>query len=656
MARDGLLGRALDYAEDRLGWKLVEGSQLGALEEAQEKLGFFVEEANELAYGVMDYLGGRPHEMKPERRKRLAQRSRRALREDPLARAEAMLLSNFAFGRGVSKPQCASKKVQAVVDEAWEDPVNVRKLTGFEAQRHRSDELKTQANLYPVAFVKNGRVRVGFLDADLVQDVVCDPDDDELPLYYVVADRKLRWNFETHQYEDVPQNTGGMPRIVYWPHWRHVEGAAREAAENGEQPPPGPKAADLGEGTVEHIRINRIGRTQFGTPPWAASLRFFSAMNQLTEAHVAMAQAKSAWIAKRTVRGGPKAVVEAANSILTQTGEIAASSFSGPAAGTPRSLAAPVAPGSVWTENDASKLEALNLSSGAGEAATTAQIVRAPIAAAAGFGQHYLGDASNANLATATSLELPALMNVQAWQETFEGIFRWFVDYVIQEAARSGKLGGLAGVSTEEDATPVERMALSELRLSEDEERSELERRTSEDLSYTFEMPYPGRRNLPDVLSTVTSVAQAYDPAGVNVPLRRALLYFFARDGLGADDPARWVDEILPEEAQYLPGSPADPVMQAMNQPPPEEGGGGPTGPSGGATPTDEKSKHGERTGNPRKAEKGMAEAMIVDPDIRDLVRSTDAELDRMWREVVEDPAVKAAIAASAPSANGSGG
>ena len=122
MARSGLVGRAVDYAEDRLGFRMVEGSHYEALEEASEKLGFFIDEAGELAYSTLDYFAGRPNEMRPERRNRLAARSRRALREDPLARAETDLVANFAFGRGVAKPTASDEKVQELIDEAWMDP------------------------------------------------------------------------------------------------------------------------------------------------------------------------------------------------------------------------------------------------------------------------------------------------------------------------------------------------------------------------------------------------------------------------------------------------------------------------------------------------------------------------------------------------------
>lgn len=673
MPRQGLLGRTVDLMESRLGVTVERAERVQALEESATALQNFAEEASDLGYMALDMLGGRPHEMRPEKRARLAARSRTALREDPLAKAEATLLANFSFGRGVAKPQCVSDKVQEIVDEAWDDPVNQEKLTGFAAQRHRSNELLTGANLYPTAFTRKGRVRLAFLDPDLIIDVITDEEDDELPLWYVGRRRRTKWNFKEHRYDITDElKDGGLPKVVYYKHWRHVEDAEREAEADGRTFDT-PDAADLRPGLVNHVRINRIGRTQFGTPPWAATLRFFSAMNQLTEAHVAMAQARSTWIAKRVVRGGPSSVAAAANNVISQTGQLSASRFFAtrrdPDATTTqgqdppnseRFPAAPPMPGSLWVENEQDRLENLNISSGAGEAATTAQIVRAPIAAAAGFGQHYLGDASNANLATATSLELPALMHVEAWQQMFQGdVFGWFIDLVIQEAVRAGRLGGRAErLPLAECETEAERKPLDRLVLTEALDKAEMERRTGEDLSYTFEMPYPGRRNLPDVTSAVQVIAAGYDPAGVNVPLRRKLLYFFARDGLGADDPARWVDDVIPEDALALPGASALPAQQSGGALPPvltpgEPGPGGVPvgpGPSGGAVPSDALSRYGERTGVPQGPSGGVQEAFLP-PDLREPLARMEADLDVMWKNVLEDPAVSAAIAASAPAA-----
>ena len=230
-------------------------------------------------------------------------------------------------------------------------------------------------------------------------------------------------------------------------------------------------------------------------------------------------------------------------------------------------------------------------------------------------------------------------------------MFRWFVDLVIQEAVRAGRLGGLAErPALEESEGPAERLTLSELRLSEADERAEMEARTGKDLTYTFEMPYPGRRNLPDVVTAVTSLAQSYDPAGVNVPLRRELLYFFARDGLGVDDPKRWVEEILPKDAKMLPGAGIplglDAEGKPLPAPPPEPGG-----PTGATGPTDAKSQYGERTANPATRTGAMAAGLIEGLSDEELL-AIERELSGEWERDVVSPAVEAALAASS---NGTG-
>lgn len=564
----GLLDSVATFAEERFGTSLIDREELTGLRESAWQFQQFREEASELAYNALDHFTGRGPVMRPGERNRLAQRSRNALLRDPLAGSEANHLANFGFGKGVATPDAEDERVQEVIEEGWTDPVNEEKLTGFSAQRYRSNQLLTDANLFPTAFLRNGKVRLGFLDADRVIEIICDEEDDERPLWYVYEEpRKSSWNFDADRWDLFGEgrtagasNDGGVkPKVVYYPHWRNVEDVSRERLAAGMEPLEIPPREKLGTGVVFHLAINRIGRSQFGTPPWARTMRFYSAMNDVVESHVAMAQAASSFVAKRVMKGSPEGITRAANAILTQTGEIGAARFgTGDPPGdlygaSPFGTPAP-APGSFAIENETHKLESLQLQSGAAQAQQTTSIVRAPISAASGFGQHYMGDASNANLATATSLELPTLMTVEAWQEGFAQVNRWFTALLIQTALRAGRFGGEKKVPEEAEK------ALSELHVSEAEERADAEERTGIKLDYKFAMPYPGRRNLPDATTTFTSAIGAIDPSGQNVPFRRAMLLWFAQHGLQVDDPRSWVDDVLPEEA-------ADAIArQAMQQ------------------------------------------------------------------------------------------
>lgn len=553
-----VVAAAMRLAEDRLGVSVMPARQAERLRVTEQQFDVLANEAEDLAFHSLDYFSGRPTEMRRERRKRLAQRSRIALMEDPLAGAEAQLLGDFAFGKGVSVPTARDDKVQEIIDAAWTDANNEEKLTGYNAQRKLSNELLTSGELFPTLYTSGGKVRCGRLDADIVTNVVPDPEDRLRPLWFIALDRKFAWDYDNDRPKFDANLAAGKPKVKYWKHWRNVDDAIKEREEGlGEtaddlELPPSEKIA---AGVVYHVSINQTGEQLRGNPPWARSLRFFTAMNVLTEAHVTMAQAASSFIARRSMMGTSKQIAKAAASVLTSVGELGTSALQRaeryddrPEPSTqpfvnPMNSPAPVAPGSWFNENQASKLEPLSLNSGAGQMAQTAQIVRAPIAATSGFGQHYLGDASNASLASASTLELPATMHIGAWQENFESLYRWFTDRAIEAAVKEGLLGGMDGF----DGKPM-----SEMRLHEADDRAAMASRTKTDLSYEFTMPFPGRRQLTDIVSMVAEISQSQDPMGMNIPLRRRLMRIFF-ENIGVDDVARAVEECIPDDG--LPGA-----------------------------------------------------------------------------------------------------
>lgn len=662
--------------ESWTGMTIAPVREVGQLRESFGEMGFFLDEVEDMAATVMDYVGGRPHEVQSAHRRRLSQQSRIALIHDPLAGAEATLRGNFAFGKGISSPQANDPDVQKVIERAWKDPNNERKLTSYEAQRHRSNEMITSANLFPTLYIKNGRVRVGFRDADDVTDVVTDPEDDETPLFYVVRKRKVEWDYATGMYRPVLgyEVENGTEKVWYVEHWRNVKDLEEWAQETGEDKPERPPADHMLPGEVEHFRINRIGRSQFGVPPWARTMRYYTAMNALTEAQVQMRQGAASIIAQRVKKSGPRDILKSVSQTMNRAGQLGAASFrrhaeGGPPSATgdgtypgPSEAAKPPPAGSWWEGFEHDRLEAVNLRSGAGEALADSQIVRAPISAASGFGQHYLGDPSNTNLATATTLELPTLMEISSWQETFEQVFRWFTDRVIEAAVQSGQLGGMIAESETFDLRP-----LCELNMQED--KAELEARTGKDLSYSFQMPYPGRRNLPDVTAAVASTLITLDPAGQNWKLREIMLDFLLRHGFETEDPAHDVEEIVKEgkrvqkeEEAREQKEQAERLEQFGSQPTIP-----PTGPESGGSEEGEgeegSSQYGEsrkRTPPPRemgggpRTREALLEAVTVGGEeaSRKLMAALVADARTTWTQALADPGL---LTRGRPNGNGNG-
>lgn len=651
-----IVKRLSDAVQDFTGITAIPVRERERMRVVEREYGELASEAGELAYHSLDYFGGRPSELRPERRRRLAQRSRIALMQDPLAGAEAQLLADFAFGKGVSPPTANDPKVQDIIDAAWSDPINEQILTGYQAQRKLSNELITTAELFITLYVKGGKVRVGRLDPDLVVNVVPDPENRNIPLWYVARDRNYTWDFDTDQPSFTDTAVGDQIQVKYWPHWRNAADAladrARFGTEDDEAPLEEPPASKLAKGLVYPVAINQTGEQLRGTPPWARSLRFMSAMNVLTESHVAMAQAASTFIARRAMKGSPNQIQKAAMSVLSQAGELGASAWR-PGSGfnvggnaepdtqpfTAPGAPAPFPPGSWWNENqDASTLSALNLNSGASQMTQTAQIVRAPVAASSGFGQHYLGDAQNANLATASTLELPATMRIGGWQEFFEALYRWFTDRAIEAAVQAGQLGGAEGYPNQ---TP-----LGEMRLQEADNRAEMEKRTGKDLGYKFSMPFPGRRQLPDVTTFVQLIAQSMDPNGVNIPLRRILLQF-AFEQVGIDDVSGAVEECIPEKGlvggigpQSGGGS-----FAAKAAPTPADGeaeGVGSTGAAAGAAASDPaagQQPYGAKSGTP------ALESLVMPADALEALKGLSGSTDALFSSLIGEQTIAKVLA-----------
>lgn len=651
----GRLQRVAEAFEERVGVAIRPAHRLRELETREEEFASFAAEAEELGLQMLDYFGGRPSQLRPEKRKRLAQRSRIAFRVDPLAGGEAKLLANFALGKGVTPPTARDTAVQEVIDEAWTDPNNQDKLTGFFAQRKLSNELITTANLFFTLYEANGRIRVSRRSQDRVIDIIPDPEDEGRPLWYLIEQVPFHWDFDQDM-ADVTR-VAGPPKKLYWPHWRNVEDARMEREQfpvEGEadwkEPPPEKTAA----GVVYHVAINQLGDELFGTPPWARTLRFYSAMNVLTESHVAMAQGAASIIAKRTMVGTPNQMVKSAGSLLAQTGEIGTrgAELSGGKRFAPDG-ADPIPPASWWGETDTDKLEPIKMDSGAGQMIQSSQIVRAPISAASQFGQHYLGDPSNTNLATASTLELPTDMNVSEWQEVFEQIFRWFTDRAIEAAVKAGRLGGR--VKTDG------MRALGELRLQEAEDRAEMEKRTGKDLGYEFQMPYPGRRPINDVATLVDTTLSVFDPNGENIPLRKQCLRYLFTHAFELADPSHAVEEAITDDAEPVGPkgkgrAPEPEVLGPDGQPIPRDDR--PTAAPGDKLEPDQRSRYGERrktqaTG--KSTEELILEAEWVPEELRSAVANLSAANGDLFTKYVTDPGVLAALTLDAPAANGNG-
>ena len=573
--------RLQEVFEERTGTSLVSQDHLAMLEASDTERRALQKELDLLGWYVLDYVGGQPGELRATERRKMAAQARMVWIQDPVAGASVDLTNEFVFGRGVPKPKAADKKVQEVIDEAWDDADNKLVLTTFPAQCALCTDLMLQSNLFILFFEgDDGKVKLGLLDHDAVEDAVRDSQNRLRILYYVARKRTYGWDYNMDRPNvkaAMSAQDPGKPRVYYYQALAATDSDTGMIETNDPTPPPN----KLGTGLVYHIAINKGAEQVFGTPAFRRVVKWMAALNDFMAARVDLTQAAAAFIMKRSIKGTPNQVAKIAAQAVSRRSDLAAVSIDDPNAGTilpgPR-------PGSILNDSDAVTTTPFSVSTQASQAQQDAQMIRSQIAAATGWPQHYLGDQSNANLATASALELPVIKRVEAIQELFEGLFRTFIDRAIQKAVDDGVLPT--------ELTAEERAALKKKNPAEEQDPTDAdtggqlgeayegqtadEEATERDLSYEFSMPNPLKRAMADLINAVANIARTFDPNNTNLELSRVLLSVAFSQGLDLPDAASAVERILPEG--YI-----DPMIALQAAMGGGGGGGGGQPPPGGA-------------------------------------------------------------------------
>jgi hypothetical protein len=672
--------RLQEIVEERTGKTVVDREYIALAEASDVERRAMQKELDLLGWYVLDYISGSPQEVKPTERRRMAAQARMVWVQDPVAGANVELSCNFIFGRGVPKPKAADEKVQEVIDEAWDDPDNKAVLTTYPAQVALCVDLMLQSNLFLLFFEgDDGKIKLGLLDHDSVEDAVRDSSNRLRVLYYVARRRDYAWDYDNDRPSIkalMSQQDPGKPRVMYY---QALAATDSETGELDSKDDPAP-TEKLGEGLVYHIAINRGSEQVFGVPAMRRIVKWMAALNDFMAARVDMTQAAAAFIMRRTVKGSPQQVANIAAKAISRRSDLAATSIDDPSMGIvqpgPR-------PASILNESDAVKTEPFALNTQAAQATQDAQMIRSQISAAT-WPQHYLGDQSNANLATAASLELPVTKKVEAWQELFEGLFRTFIDRSIQKAVDAGTLPtqltpeeraklkskkpenqvpGAPGITppgapaqTEPPSSMTEPSTngngAGPTALSAGYEgQAEDEEDTERDLSYEFAMPSPLKRQMADLINSIANIARTFDPNNTNVELSRTLLGVALGQGLELADPAAAVERILPEgyvdplvAAQMSGGGPPPPPGAPPGGPPPLIPGPnmfGPGGPPPGEGPDANQNPYGAQgqSTNFQDNQGQVYEAALTEPQ-RELLDLWEAELGELVDSMLAEASV----------------
>jgi hypothetical protein len=181
---------------------------------------------------------------------------------------------------------------------------------------------------------------------------------------------------------------------------------------------------------VYHVAINKRGKR--GASELEAAYDWIRAHKSFMEDRATLNRA-AASIAWKKKRKGP------ASDIAAEVQRLTTSITAG---GRGYESNPPPATGSTLVENENSTLEWVKTDTGGAAATADERILRMMTGAGmGGIPNHYQGDEANANLATATAMELPLLKTYEDWQALLAEVIKDILEFLLATAEEAGRIG-----------------------------------------------------------------------------------------------------------------------------------------------------------------------------------------------------------------------
>ena len=403
-------------------------AQLGeAIEQREASLQLFEERMAELELALEDINWIRQgfeneKEFSREGLKKINQLARLYWIKNPLIKRAVFTQAQYVYGQGINI-SARHPLVNEVIQTFIDDEKNQSEFTSHQARMIKETELQCFANLFFVFFVNksNGRVRIRTINMDEIEEIICNPEDAKEPWYYKRVWMQKRYDLGTGVHTD-------EQKIVYYPDWRYR--------------PKGGYPAMIGRYPVErdtpvyHIKVNALSDMKFGVSEIYAAIDWARAYKEFLEnwATIVKSYARFAW--QLVAKGGTKGVAKAKDKLQSTLGITTGME------GNPSPVTA-----SAFIGTEGTKLEPLK-TAGATTKAEDGRRLLLMVSAATGIYEHYFGDPSTGNLATAKSMERPMELMFKDRQTFWADVMHDLLQFVVDQSARapSGKIPGTVTV------------------------------------------------------------------------------------------------------------------------------------------------------------------------------------------------------------------
>jgi len=324
--------------------------------------------------------------------------------KNPLIKRAVDTQANYVFGQGITI-KAAHPLVDEVVQAFLTDKKNQKELTSVVAMTKAEKDLWITANLFPTFFKnKEGDVRLAMVAFDEIEDIQTNPEDKREPQLYL-----RRWQ--------QTRGGGGKFEAIRREWYPDIEYRADDKPEkidghlvNWDTP-------------MMHVKVNVVGDQKFGTSEIYAAQDWAAAYNKFLSdwSTIVRSYARFAWeLVKKTGSAGRLAAKARLDSKISSD----------------QYQSAPAA-GSVFISDADTKMAPIR-TAGATTSAEDGRRLLLMVCAATGTFEHFMGDPSTGNLATAKTLNRPMELQYANRQRLWEIIWEDICAFVIQCKAEVG--------------------------------------------------------------------------------------------------------------------------------------------------------------------------------------------------------------------------
>jgi len=315
----------------------------------------------------------------------------------------------FVLGSGVQKPQSNNPVVQYCIDDIWDDNENEETFSGYNAMTRQIDLMQGTGETFYLIYVNEDTgksiIRIA-QDSTKIKNIITAPGDRDKILFYEYELTLHKYDFKAHRYVDTN-------KTIFVPCITASDEDLASALEDGKAL----KTMDYGYNRKTSTRLYGYLGAYYrgikgglrGLPPYRTTYKWVEALKQIVAAAATIAKAKSkiAWKislqegAGKTAMTGIKKSIQALETDLTLANVSAADA-------------------STMIENKKKgTYEAVDNKLNQQGYRDTQTMIMQQLASGFDKSEHYFGNPENANLATATSMELPVLKSFENIQNLF---------------------------------------------------------------------------------------------------------------------------------------------------------------------------------------------------------------------------------------------